>query len=147
LANQLADSALCIVCGAAAEEERRVFFSECVEPSVWADGITRGFCRRWLAVNGPQKLLKHVRCIEHSRDVGEVDPGENAEKIKRGISRSLGQDDWHNREGWIARLTDQGKVALVLLGVAEPTRPDQHDHGLGGADDLFQRANPRQTPR
>jgi hypothetical protein len=34
-----------------------------------------------------------------------------------------------------------------LLCVPEPARPDQHDHGFGGADGLFQRANPRQTRR
>jgi len=33
------------------------------------------------------------------------------------------------------------------LCISEPARPDQHNHGLGGADGLFQRANPRQTRR
>src|SRR5262249_56806966 len=118
-----------------------------VEPSVWADGITRGFCRRWLAVNGPQKLLKHVRCIEHSRDVGEVDPGENAEIIERGVSRSRGQDHWHDRAGRIARLTHKSEFTFVLLCVPEPARSDQDDYSPGCADGLFQRPNPRDTSR
>ena len=57
------------------------------------------------------------------------------------------QDHRHDWEGRIARLTHKGEFTFVLLGVAEPTRPDQHDHGLGCADGLFQRANPRQTRR
>ena len=46
LAHQLADGALRIVGAAAAEEERRVLFPECVEPSVGADGFPRHFRRR-----------------------------------------------------------------------------------------------------
>jgi hypothetical protein len=47
----------------------------------------------------------------------------------------------------IMGLTYESEFSFVLLGVAEPTRPDQHDHDLGGADGLFQRPNPRQTRR
>ena len=36
------------------------------------------FSRSLPAVDGRQKLLEHVRRIGHSRDVGEVDPGENS---------------------------------------------------------------------
>jgi hypothetical protein len=45
----------------------------------------------------------------------------------------------------IAILPNKGKVSFILLGVAEPTRPNQHDRGLCFADGLFQRVNPRQT--
>ena len=79
--------------------------------------------------------------------MGEVDPGEDSEKIERTIGRGLGQDHRHDREGRIAGLADKGEFAFVLLGVAEPARPDQHDRRLGRADGLFQRANPRQTRR
>jgi hypothetical protein len=79
--------------------------------------------------------------------MGEVDPCENAEKIKRGIGRGPRQDHRHDREGRIAGLTHKGEFTFVLLGVAEPARSDQHDCRLGGADGLFQRANPRQTRR
>ena len=79
--------------------------------------------------------------------MGEVDPGEDSEKIERTIGRGLGQDHRHDREGRIAGLADKGEFAFVLLGVAEPARSDQHDRRLGCADGLFQRANPRQTRR
>ena len=72
----------------------------------------------------------------------EVDPGEDLEKIERTIGRRFGQDHRHDREGRIAALADKGEFALVLLGVTEPVRSDQHDRRLGGADGLFQRPNP-----
>src|SRR5215470_13297906 len=54
-------------------------------------------------------------------------------------SRQLRQDHRHDGEGRIARLTHKSEFTFVLLGVAEPTWPNQHDHRPGGADDLFQR--------
>jgi hypothetical protein len=45
----------------------------------------------------------------------------------------------HDGEGRITGLADQGKVAFVLLGVAEPARPDQHDRSIGCSDGLLQR--------
>ena len=44
-------------------------------------------------------------------------------------------------------LPDDGKLAFVLLSVAEPARSDQHDRGLGRADGLLQRPNPGQARR
>ena|SRR5438132_1286287 len=52
--------------------------------------------------------------------------------------------DW-SAPKWVS--WNKSKFSFVLLGIAEPTRSDQHDHGLGCADGLFQRANPRQTRR
>ena len=69
------------------------------------------------------------------------------EKIERTIGRCFGQDHRHDREGRIAGLADKGEFTFVLLGVAEPARPDQHDRRLGCADGLFQRANPGQPRR
>ena len=40
--------------------------------------------------------------------MGEVDPGENTEKIKRGIRRGPGQDHRYDWEGSILRLTYKG---------------------------------------
>jgi len=56
------------------------------------------------------------------------------------------QDHRHDWEGRIARLTHKGEFTFVLLGVAEPARPDQHDHGAGCSYGLFQRANPKADP-
>ena len=44
--------------------------------------------------------------------------------------------------GRIAGLTNKGELSFVLLRVAEPMRPNQHDRRLGCTDSLFQRANP-----
>ena len=108
---------------------------------------SRAALRRSLpALDGRQKVLKLVRRIGHLCDMREVDPGEDPEKIERRIGRRFGQDHRHDREGRIAGLTDKGEFAFVLLGVAEPARPDQHDHRLGCADGLFQRREPRVDP-
>ena len=47
-----------------------------------------------------------TRRIGHPRDVGEVNPGRSAEKIKRGVGRGLGQDHRHDRKGRIVGLTN-----------------------------------------
>ena len=44
-------------------------------------------------------------------------------------------------------MPDNGKLAFVLLGVAEPARSDQHDHSFGCADRLFQRPDLGQARR
>jgi hypothetical protein len=87
-------------------------------------------------------MLKHVWCIGHSQDVGEVDPGENAEKTKGKVAPCFGQDHRHYREGRILRLTDKGEFSLVLLGVAKAVRTDQDDRRLGCPDGLFQCPDP-----
>jgi hypothetical protein len=68
-------------------------------------------------------------------------------KSKGGSLVVSGQDHGHDGEGRIARLADQGEVAFVLLGVAEPARPDQHDRSLGCPDGLLQSLQPGQTRR
>src|SRR5262245_42445579 len=59
--------------------------------------------------------------------------------------RRLRQDHRHDRKSRIARLAEQGEIALVLLGVAETARADEDNGRLAGSNCLFQRANPAQT--
>jgi hypothetical protein len=47
----------------------------------------------------------------------------------------------------IARLTDDGEFALVLLRVAEPVWPDQDDDRPGRIEGFLQLADPRQPRR
>src|SRR6516164_5561462 len=85
LADKFANGSVRIVWAAAAEEERRVLFPECVEATVGADGLAHHFGQCPAATNGPYKLLEDVGRVGHSAGMGEVDPGQNAEKIERGI--------------------------------------------------------------
>jgi hypothetical protein len=52
------------------------------------------------------------------------------------------QDHWHNGEGRIVCLADDGEVSFVLLGIAETPRTDQYDCRFGGPNGLLQRPNP-----
>src|SRR5262249_44724318 len=91
LADQLPDGAVRIICAAAAEEERCILLAEGLEPPVRADGLPHYICRRGRAVDGRQKACNLVGRVGHSRDEGEIDPGEKLEKTYRRIA-CLGQD-------------------------------------------------------
>src|SRR5262249_4776865 len=144
LAHQFADGAVWIVCAAAPEEECGVLLPKCIEPSVGANGLSHCLRCNLPPMDRRQKVLKHIWRIGHPGDVREVDPGESAEKVERRVSGRLGQDHRYDREARIAGLPHKGELSFVLLGVAEPTLPNQYDHGLGGPDGLLQRPNPGQ---
>src|SRR5262245_7950647 len=110
LADQLPDGALWVVSAAAPEEECGVLFPECIKTPVGAVSSSGGPGRSLPAVDSRQKLLEHVRRIPHFCDMREVDPGQDAEEIEGRIARGLRQDHWHDGEGRIAGLADQGKV-------------------------------------
>src|SRR5262245_31748640 len=70
---------------------------------------------------------------------------ERRRRAERTISSCFAQNNGHDRESRITALADNGEFTFILLSVAEPARPDQHDHRLGRANSLFQRPNPGQA--
>ena len=77
----------------------------------------------------------------------EINPGQIVEKIERTIGLGLRQEHRDDPKGGIVALANNGGLPFILLGVAKPVRSDEHNRGLGGADGLFQRPNPRQPRR
>ena len=106
LPHQLANRARRIVRRPAAEEKRRVLFAECIKPTVRADVQSCGFGAHQACLNGRQKALELVRRIQNLRDMREIDPGDDPEKIERRIAR-VRQQHRYDREGRIAGLPNK----------------------------------------
>jgi hypothetical protein len=128
----------------AAAEERSVLLSKRLKAPVWADlRPNSGGCNRFAAKCGAERgkaagLLKNTRCF------AEIDPGQKLQKAgwRRFTTRHKHRN--HRKLG-VVGLTNQGELALILLGVANAMLAEEDGDGAGAVDGLFERRDPWET--
>jgi hypothetical protein len=136
---QLAD---CVI---AAAEEGCIFFPEWLKAPVWADRPADGGWDRLAAQRGAE-IGEAFALLQDAWPLAEIDPGQKLQEP--GWRRiATGHEHRNHREFLVAGLPNERKLALILLGIAEPMRADQDGDGLGAADRVFKRPDPAQAPR
>ena len=126
----------------AAAEEWGVLLSEGLEAPVWADLRPNGGGCNHLAAKCGAERGKAVRLLKNTRRFAEIDPGLKLQKA--GWRRFTTRDEHRNhRERGLVGLTNQGELALILLGVADPMLAKENGDGAGAVDGLFERRDPR----